>query len=156
MWKEPYSGLFSRHEIFAVFDWPRTSKFSASKSLFTVGVWSNEPLSSKIKSTKCLVWAIRENFSASKITRHTVVDLCYILLGSENLYSLKLGVVVCFILWRSRLSIIAHMHRNMDSSITDYCFTVLCTTFFIAIIRIYDDNQYVVSTLRKWLSLSMH
>ena len=27
---------------------------SASKSLFTVGLWSNKPLSSKIKSAKCL------------------------------------------------------------------------------------------------------
>ncbi len=26
-----------------------------TKSLFTVGVWSNEPLTSKIKSTKCFV-----------------------------------------------------------------------------------------------------
>ncbi len=54
--------------MFAVFEVDlRTSKFSASKSLFTVGLWSNEPLSLKIKSAKCLSLSNLRKFRASKI-----------------------------------------------------------------------------------------
>ena len=44
--------------------------FSASKSLFTVELWSNEPLSLKIKSAKCFN---PRKCSASKITLYMVV-----------------------------------------------------------------------------------
>ncbi len=68
----PYSGLFSRLTL-------ESRTFIASESLFTVGLWSNEPLSSKIKSAKCLSWSNPRKFSASKITRNTVVvDIIFV------------------------------------------------------------------------------
>ncbi len=42
--------------------------------VYCIGLWSKEPLSSKVKSAKC---AIRENFIASKITRYTVYWIYY-------------------------------------------------------------------------------
>ncbi len=66
----PYSGVFSRYNILrfsTITIEPR--KICASKSLFTVGLWSNESLSSKIKPAKCLSLSNPRN-SASKITRY--------------------------------------------------------------------------------------